>query len=86
MIEKDIGRRRRAFRLLEGELEFDLCARRGLEKQERFIIKMDRGFWPSRSMGTYNKVKSGYGSPRATGTARVQANRLKNQEDCNVGA
>lgn len=75
MIEKDLGRRRRAFRLLEGQLEYDLCGLRIVEKKERIKIAKGRTFWPSRSMGTYNKIKSGYGTPRLTGTARVKANK-----------
>ena len=57
MIEKDLGRRRRSFRLLDGQTEYDLCASRALEKQERYVIGASRVFWPSKIKGTYRKNK-----------------------------
>jgi hypothetical protein len=74
----ELGYRRRAFRLLDGEIEYDLCSRRALEKQERWVIREGRVWWPSSTMGTYNKIKSGYvGKIRLTGTERLKANRLR---------
>lgn len=53
-IDYDLGQRRRAFRQFDGELDYDFCARKKMEKQERKRILGGRVIW-TRTMGPFDK-------------------------------
>jgi hypothetical protein len=54
----DLGFRRRAFRRREGEIDYDLQARKAMEKQERKRLVDGRYIWLNH-FGTYNKSING---------------------------
>lgn len=54
----DLGQRRRAFHRREGELDYDLQARKAMERQERQLALDGKYIWLSE-WGTYNKSQHG---------------------------
>ena len=54
----DLGQRRRAFRRREGEINYDLQARKAMERQERVIAIGGKYVWLDQ-WGSYNKVVHG---------------------------